>query len=41
MLGQLRVKNPQTGRVEATEALIADEFDAVLGFSGSDNIIYW
>lgn len=41
MLGQLQVKNPQTGKVEATEALISDEFDAFLGVGSSDGILYW
>jgi hypothetical protein len=40
MLGSITVKNPQTGKLEATQAMISDEFDAF--FSGdSDGVLYW
>ena len=41
MLGQLQVKNPNTGKIEATQAMIADEFDTLLNGGVSGDIIYW
>lgn len=40
MLGSLQVKNPKTGKIEPTQAMIADEFDSYLG-TASDGILYW
>lgn len=40
MLGSITVKNPKTGKIEATQAMISDEFDTLLG-GGSDGILYW